>query len=217
VFNEFERFAVDAYEWDQEAEIPPTVSSLHDWWFRQNSKQSARALGSSYSENFLCKIAVNSSALNFLEMVNLDEFLAIRDESFALTLRRDLELCRADVRRSRPESLLGAVNTLGEYISGRLRDFETEKNHMARTRSIAVAKEAGKFAVTAGLTFASAAFPPLSLLSFAWGSSVSDVVKAEKRRRLESEELNKRPMASLVTWQNRANELKHSEAVLSGK
>jgi hypothetical protein len=203
-FSEFERFASDAYLWGQEPEIPEWDLPMYEWWFNNTAQECGKALGSRHSEGFLCKLAVNSSELGFLSNVRLDELMELRKQDFVYSLRNDLNLCRARLRRSDSMSLSNSMDEVGAYVAERLRQFDAELHQARKSGAMAVAKNVGKFVATAGLTLASAVFPPLSLFSLLWSGSLAELYQVERNRRQTNQDLLMKPLASLISWKGHA-------------
>ena len=205
-FREFERFAADAYHWEQEPEIPELDIPMFDWWFEHSAKHVASALGASYSEDFLSKAAVQSAELDFVRGIEIDELLVFRRDDGASRLREDLSLCRANIRRTKQGNLNAVVQEAGQYVQSRLTEFDAKIASRARRSRLQTAKEAGKLAYSTAVTIVSAVFPPLSALSLLWGGTVADLHKAEKERQHPTDEILARPLSTLAAWKKRSDE-----------
>jgi hypothetical protein len=203
-FSEFERFATDAYMWSQEPALPILDLDLYEWWFDKSARRAAKAMGSSYSGDFICKLAPLSCELSFLNNISIHDLYTYYKSSSVEELRHDLHLERLKLRRSKRQSLASTVEIVGQHITERLNEFEASTDAIRKEYSNRAKDEGLKVGASTALTIASMAFPPLSAVSLLWGGSASSLYSAAADKRKALEKRLSRPIASLVEWRSRA-------------
>lgn len=199
-FREFERMALDAYLWEQEAEIPEDDILLYEWWFQESAKYVGGILGSSYSEDFLCKLAPHAPELAFLDTLTIEEIKEFCKLENVEELRYDLSLARAKIRKEKKLSLSKSISDVGKYIQEKLDKFDVRLNELKNESKKIDKKEATKLGTSCALTIAGIAFPPISALTLIYGGSLLDFLNANKEKRNQLEIILKRPITSLVQW-----------------
>jgi len=198
---EFERFASDAYLWAHESAVPyPNDLALYEWWAEQSSKNAAMLIGRDYSENDLYKMAVESRALRFMQDMDLELVLDFLKTSPVEELRNDLNLSRSRIKRLPARQAQRDMDAIGQYIHDRLSEFQAKSGEELRRRKWDVGYAAMGMGASLLINILSAAFPPLSSLSYIFGASLHDLLKSWRQYQAKQKEISARPIATLARW-----------------
>lgn len=205
-FREFERFSTDAYLYSQEPELHEFDSVLFEWWFSCSAKIVAHALGSSYSNDFVLKLAPNSHELGFLRKIEFSDLLNFLSTDPVESLREDLLVNRISIMRSSNESLSESAAIAGNYVLDRIKKFDLSVSKLKKNSSKSSLKEGGKSIFSIVLSIISTFFPSIGAVSLIWGGSFADLINARKRNKLDLKNKLTRPIATLSQWEKHANQ-----------